>query len=247
MLITFSGLDGAGKSTLIKDLTASLEADGYSVTAITMYENLMLFAYIRGGRYLIQRAARTVLRRPRPASPALELDARGHVVAATSRTAAVVYQVTRNVLLRQCVYPIDLLIAACVVPYLRRKPNHVVLVDRYFYDSMVDIAAASSRRWFYTVADTAEIPPGRLRYIRWFLRLIPQPDAAVLVEVPAEVAYGRKPEYPMAYLAARREVYRRLFSQFVPQGSIVENEDRSAAIEKLRAITTGFRDGRRVA
>ena len=247
MLITFSGLDGAGKSTLIARLRSYFEARGRPVVVLTMYDDLTCFSHLRAARDAVKQFGRRVLGRPEPPPPVLTLDERGHAVGATSRGARIVYQATRNVTLRQVACLIDLVIASLRLRRHARDPNCVVLLDRYFYDSMVDIAGASRRCWFYSVREAANLRPRRLRYVRCLIALARKPDAAVLVDVPPEVAFDRKPEYPVAYLAARRVVYRRLFTDFVDRAAVLDNQDGSAAFERLLAIVAGGHGTRRVA
>jgi thymidylate kinase len=67
-------------------------------------------------------------------------------------------------------------------------------MDRYFYDTLVDLATASVR----------------LRTSR-LLAVTPTPDLAVLLDVAPEEAFARKHEYSVEYLARRADAYRALF------------------------------------
>ena len=233
MLVTFSGLDGAGKSTLIRGLADSLEQRGRRVRIMTMYDDLTSFSLLRGMRDVLKRSVRFVMRRPEPPPALVEVDDLGNVLRATSPEAALVYRLTRHVWLRQLFYPLDILVTRYRL-FRARLAGDAVILDRYFYDSMVDIAAAGPGRWFYDEHQAANISPGRLRYIRMFLSLVPQPDLSVFVDVPPEVAFARKPEYPVAYLAGRRVAYTRVFTDFVSAGLILENRDRALAATTLR-------------
>ena len=46
-VVTFSGLDGAGKSTLIGSLKVALESKGLTVRVLTMYDDLSFYAWLR--------------------------------------------------------------------------------------------------------------------------------------------------------------------------------------------------------
>ena len=54
MLITLSGLDGAGKSTLAEALKASLERDGMPAVVFHMNKDVGLYAYVRNLRDAIK-------------------------------------------------------------------------------------------------------------------------------------------------------------------------------------------------
>jgi thymidylate kinase len=232
MLVTFSGLDGAGKSTLIAGLAATLRARGRRVRIMTMYDDLTSFSLLRGLRDAAKRAVRFVFRQPEPPPALVEVDDRGNVRRASSKEAALVYRMTRYVWLRQLFYPLDVLVTVCrLIP--PRLKGDVVILDRYFYDSMVDIAAARADQWFYDADEAQRIRPSRLRYMRWILSIVPTPTLSVFVDVPAETAFSRKPEYPLAYLAGRRVVYRRLFDESVRHPLILDNMERQRASSQL--------------
>ncbi|HEU5262475.1 MAG TPA: hypothetical protein VFU41_13745, partial [Gemmatimonadales bacterium] len=68
MLITVSGLDGAGKSTLIGGLRAALERHGHTVAVLHMNDDVGVYAYARRAR---DGLLRLLGREQRPAGPPL--------------------------------------------------------------------------------------------------------------------------------------------------------------------------------
>ncbi len=50
MLITFSGLDGAGKSTLIEFVSATLEGERRTVCVLHLNDDVGIYAFVRGLR-----------------------------------------------------------------------------------------------------------------------------------------------------------------------------------------------------
>ena len=58
MLITFSGLDGAGKSTLIEWLRVALEAQRHRVAVLHLEHNVGVYATVRRVRDGVVRLAR---------------------------------------------------------------------------------------------------------------------------------------------------------------------------------------------
>ena len=101
MLITFSGLDGAGKSTLIAWLRKALEERGHSVLVLHLNDDVGVYAYVRAARNWLLR----LLGRPAPLPrPAARDTARG--------TRKIRNALVWNATLRCCIYPIDLLVFA---------------------------------------------------------------------------------------------------------------------------------------
>lgn len=232
MLITFSGLDGAGKSTLIAALAAKFPSQ--DVRVLTMYDDLTLFSCVRKLRDGARRRVLGMAGRVPGAPPSVDVDDKGNVSRADTRTAGIVYVVTRRILLRQIAYLFDVIISRAIIgSHLFRA--RVVIVDRYFYDSMVDIAAAERGKWFYSVEEARQIRPPRRAYMKFVLRMARKPDLPIFIDVDPAEAYRRKPEYPLAYSSARRVVYSTIFREWLDHGTVVENRDVSAALAEVEA------------
>ena len=85
--------------------------------------------------------------------------------------------------------------------------NGLVLIDRYYYDFLVD-----QKRY------RLQVPPW---VVRAAFRLVWKPDLVFLLDAPAEVLQARKQEVPLAETARQREAYRRLVAK-LPNGFIVD-------------------------
>ncbi|MFH1220465.1 MAG: hypothetical protein V1694_08425 [Candidatus Eisenbacteria bacterium] len=101
------------------------------------------------------------------------------------------------------------------------KDARVVILDRYVYDSLIDIdsgfgsGGAEVRRLL------------RSRLIRFF----PRPDKVVLIEIAPDIAMRRKDDIPsMEYLEERHGLYRMIAGEV--KGTIV---DGSRSIDEVRA------------
>lgn len=192
MLITFSGLDGAGKSTLIARLRTALEAQGRRVRVLTMYDHVGLYAWIR--------LVRDRLSPPEAANP------RMRPYTSTLRSARV----------KRVVYGFDLVAFLVYRLWIEGLRREVLILDRYFYDSLADVA--DGERWMY---------------IHRFLQLTPTPSVPILVDTPAEESYKRKGEYSVEHLLRRRDLYQEIFRR-VRRPFIIPNErldDTARAIE----------------
>ena len=228
LLVTFSGLDGSGKSTLIAELKALLERRGRRVRVLTMYDDLTFFSYLRSVRdFLRGGRGRT--------SPKVEIDAEGNAALGGASMAAWIYQLTRNLALREAVYLLDLLLCRLRLGYHRRIRGESVILDRYFYDSMADIAGVRDRRWYYTAEDARQMGAGRWLYIRLLLGAAPEPSAAFFIDVPPETAFARKQEYPLAYLQGRLEAYKRIMP-LARHPVILENRDLDSTKRRLAEL-----------
>ena len=217
MLITFSGLDGSGKTTLIGDTRRLFEARGRTVTVCSMYDDVTLYAFARWLRDRLWAA----------------LGFGGHAPAATAAgpqgaaqpaaprgLARLAYAVVRHPLTRACVLPLDVVVFACRNQYERHLRRRVLIMDRYFYDSLADLAGEGRVPWLY---------------IAGVLRFLPRPRASIFVDVDAETAYVRKREYEPEYMRWRRTVYQRIFA-VVPGAVVIENYDRAATGRKLEQL-----------
>jgi len=219
VLITFSGLDGAGKSTLIAWLKATLEKEKRPVAVLHINTHVGLYAYVR---FLRDEAMRLsgVHKPPRPAVYTESAASNGG-----ARGLRWVYRQVRRALvwskvLRQVIYPIDLLLFIGYRFYQERLRKRILIMDRYFYDSLVDVA--NGRNW------------GSLRLLE---RITPTPDVALLLDVPPERAFGRKREQPYEYLERRWRAYQVLFP-LVRTAVRLPNHDLDAAKATLYRVVT---------
>jgi thymidylate kinase len=193
MLITFSGLDGSGKSTLVDCLKESLERDNRKVAVSHMNYDVGLYSVIRA---LVPRAARRSngLAEGHPGSTHAPRE-QAHEGKFRTRAAKLRYKLVWNKGLRFMIYPLDVLIFLIYRFYVEILNQQVLIMDRYFYDTLVDVTGA--RRSF------------RLRFLSW---LTPTPNVPVYLDVSAEEAFARKNEYSVDYLNRRRVSYQELIS-----------------------------------
>lgn len=218
MLITLSGLDGAGKSTLADALQARLRKSGVRAIIFHMNKEVGLYAYLRTARDAVLRAIR-----PGRAAAAdkAQLPAEAGRSEPGSAKAALL-EIRRRIIwnksLRRWVDLGDLLTFLIYRLFIEKIRGRVLIMDRYFYDRMADLA--DGRSW---------------RYLRWFSRIIPDPDVAVLVEVTPEEAFARKGEYSVESMTRRRAIYKEIFS-WVPQSVTLANDDLDVALHTLEQI-----------
>jgi len=218
MLITFSGLDGAGKSTLIEWLCRELRQRDRPVTVLHMPDSVGVYAGLRivrdGLRRLAHGPSGGAPNRPPWMGQQRAPGFRGFP--GRIRDAVIWSKVVRRV-----IYPLDLLIFLAIRFVVETVRRRVLVTDRYFYDTLVDIA--DDGRWFW---------------VRFLERLTPLPDVPVFLDVSPEEAYARKSEYSISYLTRRSVAYRAV-APLVPSAVVLRNADGD---ETRRALAQALRE-----
>lgn len=208
MLITFSGLDGAGKTTLIERLRAGLGERGRCVAVRHMNDDIGVYACLRAIRDAVWHAPGGG-RNGRPARPATGTPSRARRV----RDAIIWNKAWRHVL-----YLVDLGLFLGYRLYLERVRGQILIMDRYFYDTLVDVA--DGRHWWL---------------LRQLARLAPTPDLPVFLDTGPEEAFRRKREYPLAYQRTRWTAYQQV-RPWVRAAVTVSNADLQAASATLQRL-----------
>jgi thymidylate kinase len=127
-VITFSGIDGAGKTTQIDKLSSYLETAGTPVHKLTLWDNVALFRRARSN------FSRTVLQSDSfvgaPDHPAQRKDKNAQ---------------SAPLLVGRCVlYVLDLISLWQIVRRARKEMKGVIIFDRYVYDQL---AALPMQNW----------------------------------------------------------------------------------------------------
>jgi hypothetical protein len=180
VLITFSGLDGAGKSSLIAWLSDELRRRRLAVAVLRLNDDVSVYALVRRLRDRVRGG------RPPEGPPRME-----PLPTPLGRLRDLVLW---SKVLRRLIYPVDVLCFLGWRLYHETLRRRVLIMDRYLYDTLVDVAGPRGWTW--------------LRLLAW---LTPTPDLPVLLDISAEEAYARKREYTVPYLADRAAAYRRVF------------------------------------
>jgi thymidylate kinase len=125
-IITFSGIDGAGKSTQIESLSTNLSEQGFRVVRVTFWDDVAVLSRFRASVSL-----RTLQhKRSSDHSPPLRNDKNVHTWYLT--------------LVRSIFYFFDCLRLRRAAHQLRKKDFDFVIFDRYIYDQIVQVRA---RHW----------------------------------------------------------------------------------------------------
>lgn len=206
MLITFSGLDGAGKSTLIAFLQHALEERERQVVVLHLNDQVGLYAYVRmvrdrvRGRPLDQLA-------PGIPDPRSQKDAHPPASGLRGALSRLRTALLWNKPLRRLLYPIDLLVFLCYRAYFEKARGRVVIMDRYFYDTLVDVSNGRGRFW-----------------TRMLAGITPTPTVPVFLDISPDESFRRKREFSIEYLRRRAEAYHQVFAR-VPRAVTIVNDD----------------------
>lgn len=194
MLITFSGLDGCGKSTHA-ELTCKYLA-GRGLRAVMLPT---LFTSAAGLRTLLEAKRRRISPSPNCCpSPALQgkshLSPTGHPIRGYNggRTFDQDRRSTGARLKRAITYPVDCVVLAAVLRILRRRRADAVVCDRYIYDKMVNLPDPLS---------------AGSRLMRW---IAPRPDLAVYLDASYDTIRSRRIEHPADYYLTKHQAYQQI-------------------------------------
>jgi thymidylate kinase len=176
-LITFSGIDGAGKSTQIELLSSRLQKQGLRVLHLSFWDDIAALSEMRAGagyRAMGSSDAKQVN------EPSLAPRNNKHVKK-WYLTAA-----------RSAFYVLDVGRLHRVLASQRIKNCDVVIFDRYVYDQIANIYSQSHA--------------GR-SYAKLLLALTPAPDLAFVIDASPAAAFARKPEYPLEFVYRNRQTF----------------------------------------
>lgn len=180
LLITFSGLDGCGKTTHVARTAAYLEGKGHRVRILESAHVSLGAAWSRTrGRF----SGKQQHRRGSPTGPKARLTE-------PQRRAA--DRRLSGFLKGWLIYPIDCLVLSMWIRTLRLRGCTALVCDRYIHDKIVNLQKPIC---------------ALTRLLLW---LAPRPNVAFFLDAGPDTARHRRPEHDVAYYTSRYEKYRRL-------------------------------------
>jgi len=186
LLLSFSGVDGSGKSTQIENLLVALHGHGFKTRKLAFWDDVVVgVLYREGFVHQVYKSERGI------GAPGKPVNRRDKNMRGWHLTVA-----------RHFLYLLDALHLCLVVAREPRRegvvPVEVMVFDRYIYDELANL--------------NLENPLSRL-FIRFVHRFIPRPDIAYLLDADPAAARARKPEYPVDFMVQCRQAYFDLAAQ----------------------------------
>jgi len=179
ILISFSGLDGSGKTTQITALRDTITHLGLRSTLITFWDDVVVGTRWREGFvHRVYGSERGV------GAPGRPVERRDKNVRAGYLT-----------VMRHLLYLADAIHLRMVINRARRSGVHVIIMDRYLNDELVNLPLENH---FSSL------------YAKLLSKIAPRPELTLLLDADPEVARARKPEYSVEFMHQSRRSYFRL-------------------------------------
>ena len=132
--LSFSGVDGAGKSTQIRALCASLTSLGLRIRVVTFWDEIACLARLRGNAgHMIFKGDKGI------GTPSAPVERRDKNVRIWPMTC-----------LRLLLYLLDALSVSSTFARLRRSEADVIIFDRYIYDELANLDLRNPLLRLYT-------------------------------------------------------------------------------------------------
>ena len=175
--VSFSGVDGAGKTTQIDNLCAFLTHQGVRYRVFRFWDDIARLTNVREG------TGRRVFKGEKGiGSPDRPINRRDKNVRGFPMTC-----------IRMFLYLVDAISTRRVFNRaLQSDDVEFVIFDRYTYDELANLDLQNAAVRAYA------------RLIMW---LVPRPDISFLLDADPDAARARKPEYPIDFVRLNRKAY----------------------------------------
>lgn len=177
LLVSFSGVDGSGKSTQIENLCSALHSAGMTTRLFAFWDDVVVgMKYREGFVHKVYKSERGI------GAPGKPVNRRDKNMRGWHLTLA-----------RHFLYLLDAINLRRVIEGERRRPGvDVIILDRYIFDELSNLNLAN---------------PLSRNFVKFVQTLVPRPDIAYLLDADPVAAYARKPEYPVEFMKKCRRAY----------------------------------------
>jgi thymidylate kinase len=176
ILISFSGMDGAGKSTQISNLISAAESHGLKVKVLTFWDNVVVLSRYREGFVKTVFKSESGIGTPEKPVNRRDKNIRGWHVN----------------FLRHGLYGLDALHLPTVIAHARRDGADVIIMDRYIHDELANLPLDNplTKAYIRTVAKLVPQPD-----IAFVLDANPEAARARKPEYPLDFLYKVRDAY----------------------------------------------------
>lgn len=203
LIICLTGVDGAGKTTLAKMLTNSLNSGNKKFKYIHARSIPLI------SRPVIFLGELIFLHKENISNDYSKYNHRKKSVIIKHSFLSKVYEY-----ICLCDYTLQSFIKL----NLHIIQNHNIICDRYIYDDIISDLSV----------DLNYSKEKLIRIINQVLSILPKPDKIILIDVPEETAYSRKHDiYSVDYIKERRKIYLEMakeYSMFILDGTKTTKE-----------------------
>lgn len=181
-MISFSGLDGSGKSTQIEQLRSALYNAGLTPRTLAFWDQVVVgVKYREGFVHKVYKSERGI------GAPGKPVNRRDKNIRGWYLTLARHFLYLADALNLRRVVAREIRSAAA-----QEVSTQVIIFDRYIYDELANLDLTN---------------PLSRAFVLMVNRLIPQPDLALLLDADPVAAHARKPEYPVDFMIQCRKSY----------------------------------------
>jgi len=175
--VSFSGIDGAGKSTQIDSLCARMREHGLRVRVITFWDNIARLTSLREGTgHRVFKGEKGV---GSPDNPVNRMDKNVQSFPMTC--------------VRLFLYSVDAVsVRLAYNKAAQSAEDDLIVFDRYIYDEFANLNLSH---------------PIIRAFVRMLMRVVPRPDISYVLDADPVKARARKPEYPLEFLHINRQAY----------------------------------------
>jgi len=147
--VSFSGIDGAGKSTQIRQLCAKIQQAGLRYSLVSFWDDVARFKRLReGAAHVIFKGDKGV---GTPEAPISRRDKNVHSWMMT--------------LLRPCIYIADAVSTRSLMERARRSDADVVIFDRFIYDELANLRLENALTRTYVRMIARFVPKPQISFL----------------------------------------------------------------------------------